>query len=301
MTGPRPQDWLLLGLLVVLWGSAFGLTEVALRSFSPLQLVTGRLWIGAAILLVVVMLRRRSFPRGLRAWMFLSAMAVLGNALPFFLISWGQQVISSGLTGILMAIMPIVVLFMAHFFLPGEKLTWRRIVGFLLGFGGILILTGPEALARLRGEGAALLGQLTVLAGAVCYGVNLIIARRSPRLPADVTAGWVLLGSALLASSATLLSGEPWPVAPRADALLAVFALGVLSTGLATVVYFRVVARAGATFLSLINYLIPVYAVLFGAVFLGEHVAGQSLVALVIILLGVLSSQGRLPVTEKRR
>lgn len=300
MTGPKSHDWLLLGLLVVLWGSAFGLTEVALRSFTPLQLVTGRLWVGAGVLLAYVMLRRRPRPRGHRLWLFLLVMAVLGNVLPFFLISWGQQMISSGLTGILMAIMPIVVLFMAHFLLPGETLTLRRIVGFLLGFAGILLLTGPEALARLRGEGAALLGQLAVLGGAVCYGVNLIVARRSPPLPADVTAGWVLLGSALLSGGATLAAGEPWPAAPRPDALLAVIALGILSTGLATAVYFRIVARAGATFLSLTNYLIPVYAVLFGAVFLNEHVAGHSLVALAVILLGVLLSQGRSSTVVRR-
>ena len=104
-------------------------------------------------------------------------------------------------------------------------------------------------------------------------------------------AGWVLLGSAALTGSAAVIAPDAWPDAPRGDALAAVAALGVLSTGLATVVYFRIVARAGATFLSLINYLIPVYAVLFGALWLDEHLPAQSLLALVVILLGVMSAQ----------
>jgi drug/metabolite transporter (DMT)-like permease len=291
MTRPTVADWLLLILLVVLWGSAFGLTDVALAGFSPMQLVTGRLWIGAAFLMALVVARGDSLPRRPAEWRAILAMAVLGNALPFFLISWGQQRVPSGLTGILMAVMPLVVLVLAHFLVPGERLSRWRVSGFLLGFTGIVLLTGPDAMGAVRGEGTALLSQLAVLGGAVCYGLNLIIARRSPPMPVAVVAGWVVLSSAVISTVATLLNGPLWPREADTLSTLSVAALGVLSTGVATMAYFRVVARAGATFLSLINYLIPVWAVVLGAAVLGEALSLRAIVALAVILLGVLASQ----------
>ena len=291
MNRPSAADWLLLLMLVVLWGSAFGLTDVALDGFSPMQLVTGRLWIGAAVLIIVVVAQGQAMPRRSTEWRAIVAMAVLGNALPFFLISWGQQRIPSGLTGILMAVMPLVVLVLAHFLVPGERLNRWRASGFVLGFAGIILLTGPEALGAFRGEGTALMSQLAVLGGAVCYGLNLIVARRSPPLPAAVVAGWVLLSSAVISTVVTALIGPLWPSGADAVSTLSVVALGVLSTGVATMAYFRVVARAGATFLSLINYLIPVWAVILGAAVLGEALSPRSIAALGVILIGVLASQ----------
>jgi drug/metabolite transporter (DMT)-like permease len=287
------QDWLLLGTLVVLWGSAFALTEIALGGFSPLQVVTGRLWIGALVLVALMTVSRQAWPRGRRTWIHLVTMSLLGNVLPFLLISWGQQTISSGLTGILMAVMPLVVLLMAHFMLPGERLDLPRVAGFLLGFTGIVLLTGPSVLAGLGGDASEILAQLSVLAGAVCYGMNLIVARRGPTLPPAQVAGCVLLVAALLATTATIATGDTMPARLRAGETAALLGLGLMSTGLATVIYYRVVARAGATFLSLINYLIPVYAVLAGAAFLGERLPIRSLVALGVILSGIVVSQGR--------
>ena len=291
MKRPALQDWALLLTLVVLWGSAFAVAAVVLRQYSPGQLVVGRLWIGALVLWLLVLAVRRPWPRRAGLWGWFAAMAVVGNALPFYLISWGQQVVPSGLTGILMAVMPLAVLPLAHVFVPGERMTPLRVAGFLLGFAGIVLLLGPEALAQLGGRGAALLPQLAILAGAVCYAVNLIIARRAPHGDPITTAAGVLLISALLASAGWVLNGAPLPGAPRAGPTVGLVALGLLSTGLATVIYFRVVSRAGPGFLSLINYLIPVYAVVIGALFLGEALPGRAIVALAVILLGVVVSQ----------
>jgi drug/metabolite transporter (DMT)-like permease len=288
---PDLQDWTLLLLLVVLWGSAFAVAAVVLRQYTPGQLVVGRLWIGALVLWLLVLAARRPWPGRPDRWLWFGAMAVLGNALPFYLISWGQQVVPSGLTGILMAIMPLAVLPLAHLFVPGERMTPRRVAGFLLGFGGIVLLLGPEARRQLGGEGAALLPQLAILAGAVCYAVNLIVARRAPRGDPMTTAAGVLLISAPLASVGWLLGGAPLPSAPTLGPTAGLVALGLLSTGLATVIYFRVVSRAGPGFLSLINYLIPVYAVIIGALFLGESLSPRAMVALAVILTGVVVSQ----------
>lgn len=291
MRHPDSKDWILLALLVALWGSAFALISVSLSGYTPWQVVTSRLWVGAIVLFILMRGRRHTVPTGAGTWTFFVVMAILGNTLPFFLISWGQQEVSSGVTGILMAIMPLIVLLLAHFFVPGERMTLLRLVGFVLGFVGIVILTGPDAIGQIRGRGTVFWSQFSILCGAACYAVNLIVARRAPRLDPLVTAAWVLLISAVLATVALFIDGDIAPARFSATPTIALLALGVMSTGLATVLYFRIVARAGATFLSLINYLIPVFAVVVGALFLNESLPLSSLLALGIILAGVVVSQ----------
>lgn len=295
--GPLRQglaEWGLLLALVALWGSSFMLVRVALDAFTPVALTAGRLLIGAGVLLLLLLLTRRAPPWTPRTWLFFLAMALLGNALPFFLIAWGQRDIPSGLTGILMAVMPLVTLVLAHFLVAGERLTPRRVAGFALGFAGVLVLIGPDARAAMIGREASFIAQLAVLGAAVCYGVAAIIARRGPVLNPVVTSGAVLsiagivVGLFLLA--ATLRGGTP-AAAHAAIGLApacALLALGALSTGLATVVYFSLVARAGPTFLSLINYLIPVWAVVLGTLALGERLPTRAFAALGLILGGVV-------------
>jgi drug/metabolite transporter (DMT)-like permease len=287
-------EWGLLLALVALWGSSFLLVRVALDAFTPVAITAGRLLIGAGVLLPLLMAMRRRPPRGLQTWLFFVAMALIGNALPFFLIAWGQRDIPSGLTGILMAVMPLVTLVLAHFLVAGERLTPRRLCGFTLGFIGVVVLTGPDARAAAIGGQASFIAQLAVLGAAVCYGVAAIIARRGPALNPVITAGSVLsiagivVGGFLLAAG--LRDGEP--AAAHDDIglapALALLALGALSTGLATVVYFSLVARAGPTFLSLINYLIPIWAVVLGALALGERLPGRAFAALGLILAGIV-------------
>jgi drug/metabolite transporter (DMT)-like permease len=289
-----PAEWGLLFALVVLWGSSFLLVRVSLDAFTPVAVTAGRLLIGAGVLLLLLVLTRRRPPGTLRAWSFFAAMAIVGNALPFFLIAWGQREIPSGLTGILMAVMPLVVLVLAHFLVAGERLTRRRLAGFTLGFVGVLVLTGPEARAALVGREASFIAQLAVLSAAICYGIAAIIARRGPVLHPVVTAGAVLsiagvvLGGVLVAAGLRDGSAAATHAAVGVAPALALLALGALSTGLATVVYFSLVARAGPTFLSLINYLIPVWAVVLGAVALGERLPARAFVALALILAGVV-------------
>lgn len=289
-----PAEWGLLILLVALWGSSFMLVRVSLDAFTPVAVTAGRLLIGAGVLLLVLALTRRRVPGSARTWAFFLAMAVIGNALPFFLIAWGQASIPSGLTGILMAVMPLVVLVLAHFFVAGERLTPRRLAGFALGFLGVVVLTGPEALAAIVGADAALASQLAVLGAALCYGVAAIVARRGPPLNPVVTAAAVLSIAGILTGLGLVAGGmaggakavvhDPVTLWPG----LALAALGALSTGLATVVYFTLVARAGPTFLSLINYLIPVWAVVLGALVLGERLPPRAFAALGLILAGVV-------------
>jgi drug/metabolite transporter (DMT)-like permease len=274
-----------------MWGSAFLLTKVAVSALPPEAVVAGRLVIAATGLIGLLLVMGRGLPGTRRLWLFFLAMAVLGNALPFWLISWGQQRIDGGLAGILMAVMPLTTLLLAHFLVAGERLTRPRAAGFVLGFLGIVVLMGPEAVLELSGGGTALLSELAVLGGAVCYAINTIVARRRPASdPLAAAAGVMLLASAIMVPVA--MAGEPVALSDvPATAVLAVAVLGVVSTALATVVYFRLVSAAGPTFVSLINYLIPLWALLGGMVFLGERPEWPTLAALALILSGIALSE----------
>ena len=230
---------------------------------------------------------------GARLWVFLLIMAIFGNCLPFWLISWGQQAIDSGLAGILMAIMPPTTLVLAHFFVAGERLNALRIAGFSLAFAGIVVLTGPEALLEISGTGTALLAELAVLGGAVCFAAATIIARLGPpsdSLPRSV--GVTLLGALIIVPLAASTGGGLEIEASR-EAAIALGLLGLLSSGLATVVFFRLIAAAGPSFFSLANYLIPIWALALGVIVLNEEPSWRGLIALVLVLSGIALSELR--------
>ena len=279
------SHWLLLLALVAMWGSSFLLTKVAVSSLAPAQVVSGRLVLAAGVLLVLALLMGRGFPRGGSAWSYLGLMAVVGNVLPFTLISWGQQRVDSGLAGILMAVMPLTTMVLAHFFIDGERMRRHRILGFTVGFVGIVVLVGPQALVQLGGSGEILVAQLAILGGALAYAVNTILARRRPQTDVWVTSASVLGFAAVLSLPMSVPLGLPAEM--PGGALLTVATLGLVSTAAATVGYFKLITLAGPTFLSQINYLIPLWAVLMGMVFLGERPDWNALVALVLILAGI--------------
>jgi len=287
------NDWLLLLTLVVMWGSAFLLNQIALGSFPPTTLAAFRLIIGAIVLIIAMWWYDISWRSNLKLLGYFLAMAVIGNALPYFLIAWGQQYVSSGLAGILMAVMPLATLFLAHFFIPSEPLNTHRVVGFAFGFTGIVILMGPQTLLEISNAGTTLLAQLAILGGALCYALGTIIARLRPESDDLLTATMVLILAGLVTLPTSLLVESPWTKPLSVAAISAITLLGLIATGLATVVYFKLLRSAGATFLAQMNYLIPVWALAAGAVFLNEQVTPKTALALLIILFGIGISQSR--------
>ncbi len=299
MFGRRPPlHWVLLLSLVVMWGSSFMLTKVAVSAIAPASVVAGRLVIAAVILLSALTLLGRRLPRWGRHWVFFIAMAVMGNCLPFWLISWGQQGIDSGVAGILMAVMPLATLLLAHVFVEGERLTIIRASGFVTGFAGIVVLVGPEAVLELTGSGSDLLPELAVLAGALCYAVATIIARRRPDSDALVAATGVAIAASLIMTPVAAVTDNPEIARIAGASLAAVAILGVVSTALATVVYFKLIALAGPSFLSLINYLIPLWAVLMGVIALDEKPDWTALGALTLVLSGIALSELKRPASR---
>jgi drug/metabolite transporter (DMT)-like permease len=278
--------------LTVMWGSAFLMTKVAVETLPPSLVVAGRMVVASAVLLVLAVFWLRRLQSSGRAWTFFVLIAFFGNALPYSLISWGQDFIDSGLTGILMAVMPLFTLGLAHFFIPGERMNFFRALGFMFGFIGVIVLMGPESLLGLAEVDNTFVPMLAVLAGAVSYAVSAILSRLRPDDDAFGAALATTLLATLMVVPVGLDSGELGVTLQGSTlALLAVAGLGVFSTAAASLVYFRLVARAGPGFISQLNYLIPVWAVVLGALLLGEQPQMNQLYALALILGGILVTQ----------
>lgn len=288
----RPiSHWLLLFAIVALWGSAFGLTELAIEAFTPIALVTGRMILAATLLTLLVLSRGERLPTTARFWTFSLAMAIAGNCLPFWLISAAQQQIDSGLAGILMSIMPLTTLLLAHFFVQGETLSGFKLLGFLLGFVGIVILIGPEALLELKGQGTAFWAQLGCLFAAFCYAANAIIARHRPAFDPIVAAAGTMIVGAVIMVPIGIYELPAQTMNASNKGLIAALALSVLASAVAPVVFLKLISAAGPSFVAFINYLIPLWAVAIGILLLSEEPRWTALAALALILSGLALSE----------
>jgi drug/metabolite transporter (DMT)-like permease len=241
-----------------------------------------RLLLGALVLSRVVFARRLPFPRSPRIWLGFLAMAIAGNSLPFFLISWGQQTIDSGVAGMIMAIMPLITMVLAHYLVEGETLNRFKVIGFCMGISGVTLLLGPV----FEGGWLSLLSGIAIFTAATCYAINAILIKRLPRFSPMVGACGVLIMASLVLLPFWLFMAPPNNNISD-DSMLAVIWLGIGPTGIATIVLFAVVDRAGPTFLSTINYLVPVVAFFCGAWILSEPVSWHHFVALTTILGGI--------------
>lgn len=287
------KDWGLLLALVAFWGSNFMLVKIALGAVPPATLVAARLIIGAIILVAVIRALGYTFPPLGRAWTPYVVLAMLGNCLPFWFISWGQQHIDSALAGILMAVMPLVTLLLAHRFVTGERMTVNRAGGFLLGFTGMMVLMGPAALTGLGGVPIQILAQLSVLAGALCYAMNSVYARVTLRGDVMIASAASIAIAALISLPVAVVVDQPWRLAPGWEIVALVAWIGVGPTAIATIIYFKLIGSAGPTFMSLVNYLTPCVALLLGMTLLQEEPGLALYTGLGLILGGIAVSQLR--------
>ncbi len=258
-----------------------------MASVPPLTLVAFRITLAALLLFGAMRILKLKTPRDARTWWYFGVLSLIGYCLPFFLITWGQQSIDSGLAGILVGCMPLATLLLAHRFVAGEHITPAKIAGFALGFAGLAALLGPEALNQWRGDGTAFLGQLACLCGALCYAGNSIVTKRMPTTHALVAAAWTTTIAAVIMLVVAFIVDDPLALRPQAHAIASGIWLGLGPTAIATLVYFRLIARAGPTFMSIVNYLSPVVAVSAGTLLLGEALHPSALAALGLILAGI--------------
>ncbi|WP_212524431.1 DMT family transporter [Actibacterium sp. MT2.3-13A] len=287
-----PRSWLMVGTLGLVWGATFLVIEIALRGITPFWLAAGRIGFAAALMGLVWGLRGRPlFLTGTRNWPAVLVIGCGSSAVPFMLLSWGQQYVTSGFAGVSMAAIALMVLPLAHAFVPGERLTPRKGLGFVIGFAGVAVLVGGQAFES-TGAGLETAGRLACLSAAGCYAVSSVLTRRLPPVdPIALSATLLMIGAAVVLPVAWAIEGPP-PLPPR-DTLIALAVLGLLPTAGANLLRVLVIRSAGPTFMSLTNYQVPLWAVTFGALVLGEPLPPTLLAALALILTGVALSQWR--------
>ncbi|MEZ5773564.1 MAG: DMT family transporter [Hyphomicrobiaceae bacterium] len=287
---PGLADYSLLLLLAALWGGSFTFIKIGVETVPSLTLTAMRLVIATATLLLFARLAGERVIPDRRLWPAVLAAGITGNALPFALISWGEEHIDSGLAAILMGVMPLATVIIAHFVTSDEKLDLRKIVGVLLGLAGLVVLIGPEKLLTLGGDVPR---QLAVAGASLCYAVNANITRTLTRAPPRGTVAAVLLVSTVIMVPISLLVDRPMSLSPSLASMLSIVTLGIVQTGIATLMLFEIVRRQGASFFSQINYLVPIAGVVWGAIVLGERVPPSAYAALALILLGVAIAKRR--------
>ena len=292
-THRKLNDWLLLLALVVMWGSSFMFNSIAVASLPPLTVVAGRVGVAALVLVIIVYALGKRLPPPGRSWLPYAVIAIIGNAVPFYLITWGQQVVESALAGILMAMMPLATIALAHFLIAGEHLTRQRVTGFAIGFLGIVLLMGPAALAGVGGDAVRIVSQLAVLGGALCYALQSVLTRLIIKGDVMVAAAATLLIAAVVVVPVALWLDRPWTLVPMGTSVAAVVWLGVAPTAIATILYFMLIRSAGPSFMSLVNYLSPGVAVMLGLLVLGETPHPYAYFGLALILAGLAFSQSR--------
>ncbi|MGS2717187.1 DMT family transporter [Eionea flava] len=288
------QEWLMLLLLSILWGGSFFFVEVAVQELPPLTIVALRLVLAALTLWLAMIAMGQRLPTQFGVWKKFALMGVFNSALPFSLIVWGQTHIPSGLASIFNATTPLFTVIMAGVFLADERISSRKVMSIVIGFIGVVVLIGPSSLDGLN---ANVFAQLAVLCAAASYGISGVYGRRFKALglPPLAIATGQLITSSLMLLPISLWVEQPYLLSsPSLGVWFSVICLAVFSTGLAYILYFRILSSAGITNLSMVTFLIPVTAILLGVLVLGETLYVEHFIGMGFIIVSLLGIDGRL-------
>ncbi|MEK9702274.1 MAG: DMT family transporter [Deltaproteobacteria bacterium] len=287
------HEWGLLLVLSILWGGSFFFNAVAVRELPTFTVVVGRVALAAVALLLVMRVTVQQVPRNPRIWIAFGGMGMLNNVVPFSLIVWGQTQVASGVASILNAMTPLFTVVVAHFMTSDEKMNGSRFLGVVIGFLGVFTMIGTDVLA---GISANLLAHVAILCAALSYAFAGIFGRRFKAMGVSpiVTATGQVTASSLFLVPMVILVEQPWTLPmPSVAAIASLVGIAVLSTALAYILYFRILATAGATNLLLVTFLIPISAILLGIAFLDESLLPKHLVGMSLIGAGMAAVDGR--------
>jgi len=285
-----PVDWLMLAALSILWGGSFYLNKLAVAEVPPLTVALGRVAVAAVVLIAIAWMRDELRPLRV-AWPVFLTLGLVNSAVPFTLIAWGQTQIASGLASILNATTPLFAVVIANATTTDDKLTPGRAVGIGCGLIGVAVMIGPGA---LNGLSLHVAGEFACLVAAALYATGTVYARRFRKFTPNTLGAGQTGAATLLLMAPVAFVDQPWTHAlPSPRAIVVLVGLGAFSTALAYILYFRLLARAGATNTSLVTFLIPVSAILLGVFALGERLEPHQLAGMTAIALGLVAIDGR--------
>ncbi|WP_299209483.1 DMT family transporter [uncultured Tateyamaria sp.] len=285
-------SWVMVAILGFTWGGTFLVTEIALTGITPFWLAAGRICFAAILMIAIWTALGAPLFKGpvpLSTWTSLGAIGGFSSAIPFMLLAWGQQYVTSGFAGVSMASVALIVLPLAHLLVPGERMTVRRSLGFVIGFVGVCILIGGQA---FEASGAQLetAGRIACIGAASCYGISSILMRRLPPVdPIGLSTVLLLIAALIVLPAAWVVEGPP-PL-PDTQTVVVIAFLGLIPTAAANMLRVLVIRSAGPVFMSITNYQVPVWSVVMGAALLNEPLPPSLLWAMLLILAGVGLSQ----------
>ena len=280
-------NWFLLILLSAVWGGAFTLNKLALDSYTPEVIVAGRLIVGSVFLIVLVYFMYKRFTINFSQLNYYLFMSLVGIVIPFIAIINGQKHIDSAMAGILMATMPITTIMLSHFFLVDEKMNKQKFIGFIISFFGVFILIYRDNLFINNSFSSTLESQLLVMLGSTLYSVAAIYGKKYKMTdPVSASTGTILFATFFMIIYLLFIDASN----PNLSELMLntnILLLGILCTAIATIIYFQILQTSGASFLSIMNFLIPLWAILFGILILDDAFSWNYILGLAVILLGI--------------
>lgn len=288
-----PTEWALLVTLAVLWGGSYFYIAIAIRVLPAFTIVAFRVAVAAALLYAAVRASGHAMPRDGASWRAYFVMGFLNNVVPFSLISWAEGHVASGLAAILNATTPLIAVVLAHYLTGDERMTPGRVAGVIVGFCGVVVMIGPDALGGMSTD---LVAELGLLLASLFYALSPIYARRFGRAghaPIVSATGQFVAATVMMLPLAGLVD-RPWTLpVPGPGVWAALIALATLSSAVAYIIYYRILKTAGAVNLMLVTFLVPVSAILLGAVFLHERLALADFAGMGLIALGLAAIDGR--------
>jgi drug/metabolite transporter (DMT)-like permease len=284
MTRATRTEWLLFLALGFMWGSSYLFIKLAVDDFGTFTLVALRLTVGALLIWTVVRLAGQELPRERRIYGHLLVMAIINITIPFLLITWAEQSVESSLAAILTSPVPLIAIVLSAFFLHDEPLRVNGLVGLVVGFVGVVIVTSRG----LTAEGSSLTGEIALLGAALSYACGAVYARRNVRgLAPMIPAAFQVTFAAIITGVCALLFEHPWTARPDAQAVFSILWLGILGSGVAYLFVFRLFSHWGATRTTLVAYLLPVVGIVLGYLVLAEPIDGRIVVGTALVIAGV--------------
>ncbi len=270
--------------LGAVWGGAFIFVSLALNDFGPVSIAAWRVSLGAVVMVIIALIMVKEFPRGTRNWCYIFIVGFLNSAVPFFLISWGQQFISSAASALLMASGTFCAVLVSHFTSQDERINRYRLSGVIIGFSGVLVLVFWDIVESGLG---GLKGQIAVTIAGCSYAISSVISRRLSHLPSVSTSASTMVSASLYMMPLAFLLEDPLPTEVSTASLLSLLYLGVFATALAMTIRFVIIRVNGAVFMSQVGYLVPLFGVIWSGLYFADAINLQTILALALILSGI--------------
>ena len=283
MRQPKLIDYILLTILSIIWASAFFNIKIATYSYGPITIALLRVFFGAIPVILLCIFKKIKIEAFTKDWYWFATIGLINLVVPFFLIAYGVKSVQSNLAAILMSTTPLSSTILGHFFIKKEKINFLKTIGVLIGFAGIVYLFSDNLLINETNFGSALL----ILVGSTCYVIGGVLTLKISRKKNENVTASILIWATIILMPISFIFEKPWNLNPSISSTISLIYLGVVSTGIAWLLRFRILKSNGLVFQSQVAYLIPIFGIILSYIFLKEIITPKVLIALLAVIIGI--------------